>query len=150
MMMGNLFNKSKMIRYGDKQRAIIMEYCENGDFTKLSQKKNKKDKSRNSLFLILKYSLQFMNGLAHIHQKNFIHRDLKPANLFLSNQLKIGDFGFCLSITDYSNSAFGGTLEYMAPVILHLLINIRNNMKNQHLQELFQLIFGVLHVLSWN
>ena len=38
---------------------------------------------------------QFLDGMAHVHEKNIVHRDLKPANVFVSQdgRFLIGDFG---------------------------------------------------------
>jgi translation initiation factor 2-alpha kinase 4 len=32
---------------------------------------------------IFRYFRQILEGLSHMHSRNFIHRDLKPANIFL-------------------------------------------------------------------
>lgn len=40
---------------------------------------------------------QIVNGLDHIHKKNYIHRDLKPENIMLKGDVvKIGDFGMAI------------------------------------------------------
>jgi serine/threonine protein kinase len=36
----------------------------------------------------------FLNGLMHVHERNYIHRDIKPENIQLATHLKIVDFGF--------------------------------------------------------
>jgi serine/threonine protein kinase len=44
---------------------------------------------------ILRYSLQFLTGLHHIHVKGFIHFDIKPDNILLTknNEAVVADFG---------------------------------------------------------
>lgn len=70
---------------------------------------------RESLFM------QTVSGLKYIHQSGFLHRDLKPENIFINchNQVKIGDFGFAVSITGaQQRKTLVGTLYYLAPELL--------------------------------
>ena len=51
-----------------------------------------------------------------------IHRDIKPENLLIDadDKLKLCDFGWCVVNNDTSTrSTYCGTLEYMAPEMLH-------------------------------
>ena len=99
---------------------IIMEYCENGDLSKLikSQKKKKKkfpEKTIISLFL------QMLFGLKYVHKLKILHRDLKTCNMFLSKNftIKIGDFGISKMLQNTGENAqtFVGTPYYLSPEI---------------------------------
>ena len=64
---------------------------------------------------------QFADGIAYIHERGFIHADLKPENLMLDRwgdyenaQLKIVDFGFCVSQASSEEIQFG-TIAYLPP-----------------------------------
>ena len=64
---------------------------------------------------------QFADGIAYIHERGFIHADLKPENLMLDRwgdygnaQLKIVDFGFCVSQASPKKFPFG-TVVYLPP-----------------------------------
>jgi eukaryotic-like serine/threonine-protein kinase len=82
--------------------------------------------------LILRYSVQIADALAHAHARGVIHRDLKTANVVITAQghVKVLDFGLAKRISDDANeetrsmlsgfqgSDMVGTLPYMAPEIL--------------------------------
>ncbi|MES2265519.1 MAG: serine/threonine-protein kinase [Bacteroidota bacterium] len=84
-------NVAKVI-YGceDSEHAYIaMPLYENGSLKDLINKR----------FLtvreIIRYSLQFLSGLNHIHSKKLMHFDIKPDNIFLTktNEAVLADFG---------------------------------------------------------
>jgi calcium-dependent protein kinase len=64
-----------------------------------------------------------LEGIAYIHQKDYMHRDLKPENILLDNfrdltSIKIIDFGLSALFKNNPESAIDdkiGTLIYMAP-----------------------------------
>ncbi|CAM3879203.1 serine/threonine-protein kinase [Xenorhabdus thuongxuanensis] len=51
---------------------------------------------------IIRYSIQFLSGLYHIHTKGLIHFDIKPNNILLSdrNEALLSDFGLAERIND--------------------------------------------------
>lgn len=55
---------------------------------------------------IIKYSLDFLSGLHHIHTKNLIHFDIKPNNVLLSNSGDglLSDFGLAKYIDAYGTA----------------------------------------------
>ena len=97
-----------------------MEYCENGDLSKIIL--NKKEK--NMLFSeneIINIFYGICKGLKYLHKNKIIHRDLKTMNIFLTknNHIKIGDFGVSKILTNnniyvYTNV---GTSYYLSPEI---------------------------------
>ena len=65
------------------------------------------------------YFLQTCLGVQYLHSHDVIHRDIKPENLLVtaSYDVKICDFGSC-SLGSETSSAFGGTLDYLAPEVV--------------------------------
>lgn len=66
------------------------------------------------------YFIQVVNAIAFLHENNFVHRDIKPENLLLdaNHNLKLCDFGWCVSLGNGERATFCGTYEYMAPEII--------------------------------
>ncbi|MCA9714404.1 MAG: serine/threonine protein kinase [Myxococcales bacterium] len=63
------------------------------------------------------FAEQFLDGLAHVHDRGFLHCDLKPGNLivFPGELLGISDFGLARDMLDEGVHTTSGTAEYMAP-----------------------------------
>ena len=73
-----------------------------------------------------------LTAIYHMHLKGIIHRDLKPDNIFINNdKLYIGDFGYSYILKNPTDKAHGivGTVQYMAPELLHSYINSVKNYK---------------------
>ena len=70
-----------------------MEYADDGDLeSKIVQMRKEGGMFNESL--IWSYSIQMIEGLKALHDKNIMHRDIKSANIFLvkdKHQCKIGD-----------------------------------------------------------
>lgn len=69
---------------------IFIEYIENGSLYDWIYKGKV-----NTLEIVLKFAIQFCNGMEYSHRRGVIHRDIKPSNCLISseNNLKITDFG---------------------------------------------------------
>ena len=65
----------------------------------------------------LAFAEQFLDGLAHVHERGFLHCDLKPSNLivFPGELLGLSDFGLARDVLEEGVCANSGTPEYMAP-----------------------------------
>lgn len=66
----------------------------------------------------IRYSLQFLAGVNHIHTKDLIHFDIKPENVLISDsdQAMIMDFGFAKYMKLEGLATIqGSTLQYVPP-----------------------------------
>jgi len=101
----------------DDNVYIILEYCKNKSLQDyLIQREGRLKEIEVKCFIF-----QLLQGLKYLQQKKVIHRDLKPKNLLLDdkNELKIGDFGLVVQLTNEKERKFEicGTYNYMAPEI---------------------------------
>ncbi|HEY5592219.1 MAG TPA: serine/threonine-protein kinase [Paludibacter sp.] len=97
------FNESKLLYNSIHQNIVRVIYgCEDNDhiYIAMPYYKNGSIKSLiNKRYLtvreIIRYSIQFLAGLNHIHTKGLIHFDVKPDNILLSdtNEALLSDFG---------------------------------------------------------
>ena len=98
---------------------IVMEYCEQGDLSKLIQRQRLKKKPFEEK-LIWQYFLQICLGLKYLHDNKILHRDVKTLNVFItgSGQIRIGDLGVAKSLMFTNNAnTMVGTPYYLSPEI---------------------------------
>ena len=86
----------------EKNYYLVVEYCAGGDLNKYIRSVGRLTEGT-----ALNFLAQLTEGLAFLHEKNFIHRDLKPANVLLSEKsenaiLKLADFGFARHLSTAS------------------------------------------------
>lgn len=76
---------------------IAMPYYKNGSLKSIIASKNL------SLREIIRYTLQFLSGLHHIHSKRLIHFDVKPDNILISDndEAHLSDFGLAKAMNIY-------------------------------------------------
>jgi serine/threonine protein kinase len=95
-----------------KNIYLAMPYYKNGSLHCLI---NKRFLTANE---IIRYSLQMLSGLHHIHSKRLIHFDIKPKNLLIGddNCINITDFGISRFCNDFGVAERAGfTIDYMPP-----------------------------------
>lgn len=114
------------IKFGCKDDEFIylaMPLYENGSLKSLMDKRFLSSRE------IIKYSLQFLAGLNHIHIKKLLHFDIKPENILLSksNQALISDFGLAEYTGRYGFSKIHGTTPVFAPP--ELFVQAEHNLK---------------------
>ncbi|KAL4483005.1 hypothetical protein ABPG74_019031 [Tetrahymena malaccensis] len=92
---------------------IISEFCQKGNLFNYYQQ------NKINYGDIIQYTLQILEGLKGIHDKNIIHSDLKPQNILIKDDgsIKICDLGLSKYLvgSKSTTSAKGGSLDYMAP-----------------------------------
>ena len=87
---------------------LAMDFCDGGS---LADQIGKVDKAN-----AIRYIHQILDGVAYLHQLNFLHRDLKPDNVFLhQGHVKVGDLGVTIESNATLVGAPSGTPIYMAP-----------------------------------
>lgn len=110
----------KLFDYFEDQENVylLLELCSGGElFTHIkTESRLSEDETR----LLMS---QLVDGIAFMHSQNILHRDLKLGNLLLSdnkNQLKIGDFGLAVKLTDFEEerSTLCGTPNYISPEVV--------------------------------
>lgn len=76
---------------------FLMEYAPNGNLEKVILS-DADDAVR------VKYCLQFLRGLLHLHEFGYVHNDIKPSNILVTrdNRAKLSDFAFTGKIGEVS------------------------------------------------
>ena len=95
---------------------LAMEYAPKGNLYQYIQ--SKKGISEKEAF---KYFIQVSSAIYFLHKHGYIHRDIKPENILIDNNfdIKLCDFGWCVSIEKGERTTFCGTYEYMAPEMVN-------------------------------
>jgi serine/threonine protein kinase len=109
------FYRESKILYAAQHSNVVQVYygCEDHDYIYIAmpyyQNGSLKDKI-GSKFLtvreIIRYGIQFLAGVHHIHSKKLIHFDIKPDNIFLSksNEALLADFGIAKAMNIYEEA----------------------------------------------
>lgn len=82
----------------DDNIYVAMPFYKNG-----SLKKRISDGNYLTVREVVRYSIQFLSGLNHIHSKNLVHFDIKPDNILISDssEAMLSDFGLALYTDAY-------------------------------------------------
>lgn len=103
---GNAHPNVVQIQYAckdDKNVYIAMPFYKNGSLKSLMTKRMLTARE------IIRYAIQFISGVAHIHSKGLLHLDIKPDNILLSDndEALLSDFG----LADYTRKKMIYTLQ---------------------------------------
>ena len=94
---------------------LVVDFCNQGDFTKYLQAKGLKYLPEKDAVNFLK---QIMNGFRELRKHKIIHRDFKLTNILVHDEiLKIGDFGLAKKGHEFTKTIVG-TYMTMAPELL--------------------------------
>lgn len=137
------------VKYGcsdDEYIYIAMPYYKNGSL------KSFVNSNHLTIREIIRYSIQFLSGLHHIHSKGLIHFDIKPDNILISdsNEALLSDFGLAKAMNDFGYaspeqfykkhlppetfSSSDKTIHfdiYLAGLTIYRLLNGENHFNNQ-------------------
>lgn len=82
----------------DDNIYVAMPFYKNGSLKKIIS-----DGKYLTVREAIRYSIQFLSGLNHIHSKNLVHFDIKPDNILISdsNEAMLSDFGLALYTDTY-------------------------------------------------
>lgn len=108
----NQFFNEAQVMYGSKHNNVVeVKYaCSDCDSIYLAMPFYQKGSLNNLINTrmltvreIIKYSLDFLNGLNNVHVKNLVHFDIKPTNILLGNdgRAMITDFGLAKQLNNW-------------------------------------------------
>ncbi|KAI1290516.1 serine/threonine-protein kinase [Xylaria venustula] len=102
--------------HDDENIVIVLEYASGGDFFTIFEREVVFKEPQAA-----KYIAQVATALLYLHRKNIMHRDLKVENILVGayGELKLADFGFSTHCPENSRTTVCGTLDYMAPEMIH-------------------------------
>lgn len=119
------FEECKKLYLSKHQNVVPVNYgCKDDEYVYLAMPLYEKGSLKNLIdgrFLtsreIIRYSLQFLSGLNHIHTKGLVHFDVKLENILISksNQALITDFGVAQYTGHYGFASHNGTTRPFAP-----------------------------------
>ena len=124
-----------IINYYDSDEDDIFQYLYldlmDGDLPEFVENDDVDDLLQEDPALLVQVSKGIINGLAFLHERNFIHRDLKPDNILYTTDptlhFKIADFGLAKNISSSSTmtstdgrggAMVPGTRCWMAPELV--------------------------------
>ncbi|KAI0970439.1 serine/threonine-protein kinase [Xylaria arbuscula] len=102
--------------HDEENIVLILEYASGGDLFNIFEREVLFEEPQAA-----KYIAQVATALLYLHRKNIMHRDLKIENILVGpyGELKLADFGFSTHCPENSRTTVCGTLDYMAPEMIH-------------------------------
>lgn len=119
---------------------ISMPFYKNGSLNALIEKRHLSIKE------IIKYSLDFLSGLHHIHCLNLIHFDVKPTNILLSDNgdAVLTDFGLSRSLN------IAGVAEIDKVYSMHQAPEVIQNAEATHQTDIYQAGLTIYRLCNGN
>ncbi|RHZ82867.1 hypothetical protein Glove_103g234 [Diversispora epigaea] len=99
-----------------EEYAIIMRYCNKGDWKGIIRNKNRSLLWKDRLKMLYKVTI----ALSNFHDNGYMHCDIHPGNILLNNYTTyLSDLGLCKP-ADYKSPSgeIYGIIPYMAPEVL--------------------------------
>lgn len=148
------FKEARLLYANDHNNIVKVNYaCQNEDTVIIAMPyyKNGSLKKRisNNNFLtireVIRYAIQFLSGLNHIHAKGLIHFDIKPDNILISdsNEAMLSDFGLAKYVDPSGFTR--NNLAYTPHISPEQLLNIGQTTKNDIYQvgiTLYRMVNG--------
>ncbi len=88
------------VSYDEKYIYITMPYYKNGSLQQLIENRNL------SMREVIRYSLDFMSAIYHVHSHSIVHCDIKPSNILINenDNAILTDFGSSLHLNNFGNA----------------------------------------------
>ncbi|CAM9611933.1 unnamed protein product [Chrysoparadoxa australica] len=102
--------------YDDRRIYLILEFSPGGELYKRLVSRGSFSEEVSA-----RYVCEIGQALKYCHDRHVIHRDMKPENLLVGarGELKIADFGWSVHAPNSRRKTFCGTLDYLAPEMIH-------------------------------
>ena len=133
-----------VLRRSKERVLLVMEYCQH-NFPDAVRSENYTESH------FWRWSTSIARTMDWMHSRNVIHHDLKPQNIFISNDVKICDFGFArfCNVGTCSEMSVLGTWAYMPPEVMKMSIN--TNRKTQYDGRKFDIYsFSMILYFMWS
>ena len=97
----------------------------------------------------LRYGMDLLEALSHVHKQNILHRDIKPENIFVhKHRIFLGDFGVSKKCGESMGAeTVAGTHKYMAPEVYR---NYWDTCRYDHRADLYSLGLVLYEMVEGN